>query len=141
MAANKKPRKRHIPKPHQIPVLIRFGADDERTLQLVPHQALERLINKESGESDWHTITCRLDIGLMLAKNHFTDTEQQVMVQALSAICDVSDRFKRVGLYGTSEIEAKSIGAGLVLTDEMQLNTTRRQMRDVIEFVMKEATV
>lgn len=139
MAGNKKPRKQHRQKPCQIPVTIRFGADDERTLQLVPHQELALMTSGAGTAQSWHTITSRLNIGLQLAINLYTDAEQKTMARALDAICDVRERHKRIGKYGTSGDEARLIGAGLVLTDEMQKASTRREMREVVNYVMREA--
>jgi hypothetical protein len=141
MARNKKPRKRHIAKPHQLPVTIRFNADDERTLQLVPHQELALLMAGDGTEQSWHTITCRLNIGMTLARIRDTGEEIVTMAQALDAVCDVSDRFKRIGKWGASGEEAKLIGAGLVLTDDMQLDSTRREMRDAMKYVFKEGAI
>lgn len=139
MAGNRKPRKRHKPKPHQIPVAYRFGADDERTLQLIPHQELDRLRTGDADESAWHTITCRLNIGMVLARKLYTADAVVTMAQALDSVCDVRDRHKRIGKWGTSGEEAKRIGAGLVLTDDMQKASTRREMRDAMAHVFKEA--
>lgn len=139
MAGNKKPRKAHRPKPAQLPVAYRFSSDDERTLQLIPHQELERLRTGEADESCWHTITCRLNIGMTLARRLYSADAVVTMAHALDAVCDVRDRFKRVAKWGLSGDEAKRIGAGLVLTDEMQKASTRRQMRDAINYVMKAA--
>lgn len=139
MGRNKKPRnKAHRPGRACIPVMIRFNADDERILQLVPHQEFARMVRGEGEESSWHDVTCRLNIGMTLARQLFSDVETTTMEHALNSICDVRDRFTRVGKYGVSGYEASLIGAGLVLTDEMQLNCTRREMRDVIEYVYKE---
>ena len=137
MSRNKRPRKAHKPCAPRIPICFRFNGDDERKLQLVPHQELAKLISGDGDASSWHTLTARLNIGLVLASANFPDAAQ-TMAAALNSICDVRERFQRVGKYGVSGDEARMIGAGLVLTDEMQLASTRRQMRDAIEFVYRE---
>ena len=137
MANNKRPRKAHKPCSPRIPMTIRFNGEDERKLQLVPHQELAKLIAGDGDATSWHTITARLNTGLVLASAHFPDAAQ-TMAAALNAICDVRERFQRVGKYGVSGDEARMIGAGLVITDEMQLASTRRQMRDAVEFVYRE---
>lgn len=139
MARNKKPRKAHKPQRDCIPMTIRFNSDDERTLQLAPHQELAKMIAGDGDATSWHTITARLNIGLTLARKLFGDQETIVIAHALDSICDVRDRFQRVGKYGASGDEARYIGAGLVMVDDLQKNCTRRECRDAIEFVMREA--
>lgn len=139
MSRIKKPRTKRRTLPHGIcalPIMFRFNAEDERLLQLVPHQELAKMIAGDGDATSWHTITARLNIGLTLARKLFGDPETIVMAHALDSICDVRDRFQRVGKYGVSGDEAKRIGAGLVLVDDLQKNCTRRECRDAINHVM-----
>jgi hypothetical protein len=135
-----KRNKKYRQKPESVPMTIRFNSDCEMKLQLIPHQELAALIDGIGNETSWHTVTCRLNVGITMARNYFTDEAITVLALALDAIVDVRDRHTRVGKYGASSEEAKLIGAGLVLTDEMQKLCTRRQCRDAIEHVYRVAT-
>jgi hypothetical protein len=138
MSRTKKPRnKAHRPKclPGQIPVTIRFGADDARLLQLVPHLELDKLRTQTADPATWDTITSRLNIGLVLSNNLFTTVEQTVLCDALDAMRAIKARFARIGKWGGSQNEIECAHSGLVLTDEMQLQSTRRELRDSINYV------
>ena len=75
MPTNKRPRKPRSHRQATIPVTIRHGADDERTLQLVPHAELVKLREGMGDECGWHTIACRVNIGATLARqNQYEDT-------------------------------------------------------------------
>jgi hypothetical protein len=139
MPTNKRPRKPRAHRQATIPVTIRHGADDERTLQLVPHAELVKLREGMGDECGWHTIACRVNIGATLARqNQIDDT---VMCQALAALIDIADRFGRTQRWGGSHGELNAIGDALNATDVMQLGMTKRQLRSAINHVMAVATV
>lgn len=138
MSRQKKPRnKAHRPSAPCIPMIIRFDSEDERTLQLIPHTALAALKAGNATESDWHTLACRLNVGITMARTLFGQDVAMIMATALASVCDVRDRWKRVGKYGANAQEIKEIGAGLVLADDMQRSSTRREMRDALVHVFK----
>lgn len=141
MSRIKRPRnKAHKPCRPSIPMTIRFNSADELILQLVPHQELAKLIAGDGDAVSWNTITARLNLGMTLAAGLFTGASQ-TMTASLNAICDVRDRFQRVGKYGVSGNEAQMIGAGLVMCDELQKNCTRRELRAAIEYVYLEGAL
>jgi hypothetical protein len=144
MSRTKKPRnKAHRPKcpPGQIPVTIRFGADDERLLQLVPHLELDKLSTKTADDGTWHTVTARLNVGLVLSNNLFTSVEQTVLCEALDAMRAIKARFVSMGRWGGSKNEIECAHAGLVLTDDMQNASTRREQRTAIQYVYEQGGI
>lgn len=142
MANSKKPRKRYIPKLPGIPVLFRFGQEDEQKLQMVPHAELLKLRNGLADAGTWHTIVCRLNIGMTIAhQGEQSDEAKQAMAESLQAMRDVWARHEKTAKWGASGDELKAIGDGLVLTDDLQKASTRRELRDAMNHVFKVAAV
>ena len=97
MAGNKKPQKKYKPKPVRVlPINMRFGTQAETNLQLVPHDCLAKFKAGQQEETDWHTIAARVNLGSVLAKDHFTDAEEY-MKHALEALLTSYERFKSIG--------------------------------------------
>ena len=142
MSNNKKPRKTYRNKSIKgnLPVIIRLGENDERNLSLIPHIELDKLRNGWQNETHWNTITCRLNIGMTLSKL-FNGNESTIMEMALCAMLDIQDRFIRVGKWGSTQDELQLAHDGLVLTDDMQKNTTRREHRDAVQYVFKNGAL
>jgi len=59
------------------------------------------------------------------------------MEQSLAAIKSVKARHERTSKWGTTGEEFNVIGQALNLTDEMQLNTTRRQQEDSLNTLLR----
>lgn len=138
--AKPKRSKAYTLRPARLPMTIRFNSEDERTLKLIPHTALFAIVAGAATEQDWHTIACRLNVGITLARTLFNHDAAMCLATALAAICDVRERWQRVGKYGATEPERERIGAGLVLTDDMQKACTRREMRDATVHVYRAVT-
>jgi hypothetical protein len=143
MSASKAKRnKKYKPRANAIPIAFRFNSDDERTLQLAPHAELLKLRTGNADESAWHTLTCRLNIGMTLAHmGEQSDEAKRAMHASLEAMRSVLARNKETGKWSATGSELTAIGDGLVLTDEMQKASTRRVLRDAMHVVFKEAAV
>jgi len=141
MAANKKPKKKYRPPAQRIlPINMRFDEATELKLQLIPHQYLENLRTGKSEEPEWHALAARMNLGNTLAYTYFEDARVP-MDQACLALKGVWERFERTGRWGGSGEELTRIGDGLNLTDEMQLNCTRRELDYAMEHVYQVAAV
>jgi hypothetical protein len=141
-ASKAKRNKKYQPRSAAIPIAFRFNADDERTLQLVPHTELLKLKMGSADESSWHGLTCRLNIGMTLAHmGEQSDEAKRAMHASLEAMRSVLARNRETGKWGATGSELTAIGDGLVLTDEMQKGSTRRVLRDAMHVVFKEAAV
>jgi hypothetical protein len=140
MAANRKPRKPYRPKPALArPMVVGISDDDTRALKLIPHAALERLRTGGATETDWHTLTCRLNFGMVLA-NRFPFGVVDEMRAALDAMISIQGRHGRTARWGATGDELVAIGDGLRHTDDMQDATTRRDHRDALQVVLASAT-
>jgi uncharacterized protein YacL (UPF0231 family) len=143
MPKSSKPKKKYQPKAKgRLPINIRFGAEAELRLQLVPHELLDNFRHGIATEPDWHAITARLNLGHTLAHWYFNEEEAQAtMARALASIKSVWERHGSSGRWGTTGEEYHAIADGLNLTDEMQLNCTRRQLDEAMVYVYKVAAV
>lgn len=146
MPANKKPRKsyrqKYDPKHNSI---FRFSAEVERNLQMVPHVLLEKLRTGEGGEPDWHGLAARLNLGVTIAYKLLDGSGaaevKEVMDTGLAALKSCFDRGRRIGRWGFSGGELGAVSEALNLTDELQLKCTRRELRDMMRYVLTNAAV
>jgi len=107
-------------------------------LQLVPHQELEKFKTGEADPVTWNTVCFRLNWGYVMSGDHFDSVEaRELMEQSLKAIRSVKDRHDRTGKWGTTGEEFNIIGQALNLTDDMQMNTTRRQQEDSLNTLLR----
>lgn len=135
MAANRKPRKVYRPKYRGLPVTIRHTAEGDTDLQLIPRLDLEALREGRADESSWHTITARLNLGMVLASSHHPQAAVDVMRASLDAMRAISTRHARTGKWGAAGDELRAISQGLDVTDDMQMIATRRELREALRTV------
>ncbi len=137
MPSNKKPRKKQVRKPLVLPMTIRHSAEADTALQLAPHAELMKLREGFGDEGSWHTLVCRLNVGLTVAWQNNLDNN--VMRKGLDAMINVRERHNKSGKWGLSGDDLREVGDALVATDNLQLSLTRKQLNKAIEYVYKEA--
>lgn len=118
----------------QLPINIRFNSEDETQLQLVPLAFATTLIEGTADESTWHTLMLRINWARILARDHFPEVEQ-AMVQAQDAMRSIRERNAKIYKWGASKGEYDLIYEALRICNEMQLQCTRRELRDSLEAV------
>lgn len=125
-----------------LPSIIRFSHGAEVQLQLVPHVELEKMRDGTATEESWHTLAFRINVGQVLAQQHFAHANDvlDAMARGVVPVAEVGRRFKRVGRFGCTGDEFRAIGAALTLTDDMQEATTRRQQLHATQTVYALAT-
>ncbi|MDO3616665.1 hypothetical protein Q3O97_12470 [Ralstonia pseudosolanacearum] len=123
-----------------LPSVIRFSRGAE--VQLVPHVELEKLRDGTATEESWHTLAFRINVGQVLAQQHFAHVGDvlDAMARGVVAVAEVGKRLRRVGRFGCTGDEFRAIGAALPLTDDMQEATTRRQQLHATQTVYALAT-
>ncbi len=118
--------------------MFRHSKESDIALQLVPHQELEKFKTGEADEITWNTVCFRLNWGYVMSGDHFDSVEaRELMEQSLKAIRSVKDRHERTSKWGTTGEEFNIIGQALNLTDDMQMNTTRRQQEDSLNTLLR----
>ncbi len=132
-------RSKYRPKPvRALPKIFRHDKESEVALQLIPHQELEKFKTGEADEYTWNTVCFRLNWGYVMSGDHFDSVEaRELMEQSLKAIRSVKDRHERTSKWGTTGEEFNIIGQALNLTDDMQMNTTRRQQEDSLNTLLR----
>lgn len=143
MAGNsKKPRKQYKPRRAGLPVTIRFNAEDEQTLQMAPHTELLKLRNGLADNATWHTLVCRLNIGLTIAhQNDHSQEAKDVVAAGLTAMRSIWTRHETTQKWGAAGDELNAIGDGLGVTDYLQQKTTRRDLKTALGHVYRVAAV
>jgi hypothetical protein len=126
--------------PSTLPINMRFNADVENKLQLIPHDSLANFKHGHQTEPDWHTLAARCNLGSTLARDHF-DEATQVMNAAIEALASSWERFKRLGRMGMTGAEYNAVAAALVLTDDMQKLCTRRELDSAMTTVFQQAAI
>lgn len=118
----------------QLPINIRFNSADETKLQLVPLELAMNFIEGTADESTWHTVMLRINWGRFLARDHFPDVEP-ALVEAQMAMREILARNERTGKWGAAKPEYDSIYEALRISNEMQKQCSRRELRDALEAV------
>lgn len=132
-------RSKHRPKPVPVlPKIFRHSREADIDLQLVPHQELEKFKTGEADEYTWNTVCFRLNWGYVMSGDHFDSVEaRELMERSLAAIKSVKARQEKTGRWGTTGDEFNIIGQALNLTDDMQMNTTRKQQDESLNTLMR----
>ena len=131
-------RSKYRPKPAVLPKMFRHSKEADIDLQLVPHQELEKFKTGEADEYTWNTVCFRLNWGYVMSGDHFDSVEaRELMERSLAAIRSVKTRHEKTGRWGTTGEEFNIIGQALVLTDDMQMNTTRKQQDQSLQTLLR----
>ena len=118
----------------KLPINFRHSATDELNLQLLPHVYLDGFRDGTAEETDWHALALRLNCGHVLANAYFPDVAAQSRA-GLDALRGIKTRHERTGKWGISQPEFDAIGPALGAMDAMQLQSNRRQLREVMQAV------
>jgi hypothetical protein len=121
-----------------LPKVFRHNKEAEVDLQFIPHMELQKFKTGDADEYTWNTVCFRLNWGYVMSGDHFDSVEaRELMEQSLAAIKSVKDRHERTRKWGTTGEEFNVIGHALNLTDDMQLNTTRRQQEESLNTLLR----
>ena len=118
----------------QLPINMRFSAEDETKLMLEPIKCAERLRDGTAEEGDWHAVILRLNWGRLLNKAIFNEGEGQ-LAEAQDAMRAIKARGIQYSSWSASTPEFNSISAALALCNQMQTMCTRRELRDALQAV------
>lgn len=131
MAKSKAPRKKYVPKTN-APAVLRFSEEDMRDFQLMPHAELFNLRNGVGTTDSWDTLEMRFKWGMSLAKLHQQAHAEEFFGQAMAKLAIVHERFAAAEKYDLGNEEAKVLGEGLTLADDLQLISTRREVHSTL---------
>ena len=118
----------------QLPINMRFSAQDETRLMQTPIESAERLRDGTADEIDWHTVMERLNLARVLNKANFDQGEQQIEA-GQNAMRAIKARGLQYESWTASTPEFNTISMALVLCNQMQTMCTRRELRDSLQAV------
>ncbi len=112
----------------QMPVNMRFSAEEETWMMLIPIQSADRFLASTAEEADWHTVMMRINWARLLNEEHFNEGVQEFEAARL-----VMRAVKIEGLAGgdwtmTAE-QHDTVNTALVLANQMQTQCTRRELQ------------
>lgn len=115
----------------QLPVNMRFSAENETQMMLIPTQCANRLLDGSGDESDWHSAMERINLGRILNTDHFTDGEDAFEAARLEmrACREIGES---TGKWSITEAQNAVINTALVLVNQMQTQCSRRELRDAL---------
>lgn len=136
MPKSTKPRKRYRPTSRStLPPCFRYSTRDGTWLQLIPHSDLESMRDGTGTGQKIENLRVRTAWAVASATLFFMEQEAvEACKEALSAVDDIADRFKRLQRVGCTGPEFASISRALTLMDEMQANLTRRQQAESLQW-------
>lgn len=144
MAGNKRPRKAYRPRyasaSHILAPRVRgsTGSVDVLT-HLIPHEALNALVQGSGGEREVAVVTFRVNTAYVLATRHLNDgAAEAVLTRALDVLRSVSTRPEPSPLPPE---DAEPIGLALTLADDIQGVTTKEEQRRAMFHVAEVAGV
>ena len=139
MSRNAKPKKKYKPKfGIGLSKMFRHSKQADVFLQLIPHSELEKFKTGDADEVTWNTVCFRLNWGYVMAGDHFDSVEAVILMEAsLAAVRLIKERHEKTGKWGTTGKEFNVIGQALNLTDDMQMETTRRQQDQSLDTLLK----
>lgn len=122
----KPPRRgvRHI----QLPINVRFSAQDETQMMLVPAQSADRLLAGEAEEADWHTVMMRINWARLLNEAHFNEGVQEFEAARL-VMRAVKPGGLADGIWAMTAEQYGTVNTALVLANQMQKQCTRRELQ------------
>ncbi|AXF52883.1 MAG: hypothetical protein [Bacteriophage sp.] len=118
----------------QMPITMRFSAEDETKLMLEPIKCAERLRDGTAEEGDWHAVILRLNWGRLLNKANFNEGES-LLAEAQGAMRVIKARGLQYGSWSASTPEFNTINTALTICNQMQKKCTRRELRDALQAV------
>jgi hypothetical protein len=122
------------------PINFRFNQQVERDLQLIPHAELEKFRHGAADDVSINTLAFRLNIGYVMSVDLFeSEAVTKAMTAGLGALESVIARHSSTGKIGATGEEFYLMGEALNFTDEMQKQSTRREIEKILMKVMKLA--
>ena len=112
----------------QLPINVRFGAEDETQMMLIPVQSANKFLDGSAKEADWHTVMMRINWARLLNEAHFNEGVQEFeaarLVMRAVKPAGVAD-----GIWTMTSEQHEAVNTALVLANQMQTQCTRRELQ------------
>lgn len=112
----------------QMPITMRFSAQDETQMMLVPIQSADKFLASTAEESDWHTVMMRINWARLLNEAHFDEGVQEFEAARL-VMRAVKPEGLAEGIWSMTTDQHDTVNTALVLANQMQKQCTRRELQ------------
>ena len=125
-----------------LPLVFGLTQSMRTDLDLVPLGTLESFREGTATELAAHTLAAAVNLAAVLAREYAEGDEvQRIVSEALKAVRAIFHRNTSQGSWGISGDEYKAIREALILSGELQGNTTRREVAGAIKQILREAGI
>ena len=139
MPSSSRPRRPYRAQQQRIPVLLRFSEHDGRQIKLMAHASLAAIREGAGSKEDWDTLAGRLNLGLVLSRLPEYQGVAPDFDRALNGLVSLKERALRTGRWVATGDELKAMGEALVIADDIQDGTTRKDLLAALQTVMRES--
>lgn len=115
----------------------RLDDDQTRALGIAYRLALQTLLTGKGNEQAWSTLTCALNVSLVLAENGCGADCVPTIELALNAMRSCKHRAARTKRYGFTGDELRVVMAAVNIHDEQNSRATVEQMRNALNVVLE----
>lgn len=115
----------------QLPINMRFSAENETAMMLVPTQCAARFLDGTADESDWNALTHRLNWARLLNEKHYAEG-LQAFIDAQQVMAGVKPRGLAEGVWSITAEQHAALETALALANQMQKQCNRRELRDAL---------
>lgn len=114
--------------------MFRHSNEADLLLKMIPQDELEKVRLGEADAYTINTLAFRINWGYIMAGEIFDNPDVRAIMEAgLAAIRSVKARASRVGKYGATGEEFRSMGEALNWADDMQKSSTRREQQQCLD--------
>jgi hypothetical protein len=145
MAANKKPRKKYVPKRNLTNPLafVLEGVkplehDRRTTLRIINHAALAALVRGEGSHDDWQQVCSAINMAIAFAEMGLGTDYIPEIRQAMRAHAECGSRLHRHGKFGYSGTELQAVNLVMDVHDA-QLEEAAVQQIETAGRIVKES--
>jgi hypothetical protein len=112
-----------------------IAADQQRDLGIAYHVSLQAMLSGHGTEESWSTVTCSLNIALILAEQGFCAGAIPTIKLAQEAMLRSQERALRTGKWAFDGTGMQSVMAALNIHDEQIARASRAQISGALREV------
>lgn len=111
---------------------ITLADDQQRDIGIAFHASLQAILRGHGNEQAWATLSCSLNIAMMLCEQGFSAGSLQVIQMAQNAMMTCKARADRHNKYGFTGDEARLVMAACNIHDEQLSRARKAQVAEAL---------
>lgn len=119
----------------QMPVNMRFSAEEETWMMLAPTQGANTFLDGTADRDIWNSVMGRINFALILNDNHFNEGWSDLHAGRL-VMREVREIGIATGSWSMTNEQHGVVMTALTLANQMQKMCTRRELRDAMTDMM-----